>query len=235
MRFAVYDLDNLRPTAEVLFDESKRAELEKEYNDRFSDVPLPARRLLRALTEEPLRRSYAAEVRKARVSLNPELVNQLVALLERENSWRFYYREFLGYGRPYANEAREVLEALCLGTVYAKGRPAFNRSRADLSRALVILADSMQHARNLPALEFTLNLFLRVSRMPVREGDVLEACVRRAGGRLGKELSIEWESLRRELKPELSAEEFAVVTAGRRRWCVRKIEEKFGADTGPGE
>jgi hypothetical protein len=165
------------PSVEWIYTDEMRSLRKKRHEQRFNDQPAEVRAMLRARTlqgDEDLS-VYRAEILKARIKPDPNLIQQLVALL--------------GYNNGLGVDANMILEDIYLSTHLMPDEPATRRSKDELQHALGILIDGFSVAPDRSALEAALLIYLRASRvgkmlLEIPEGGVrlkLEAADGEAG------------------------------------------------------
>jgi hypothetical protein len=143
-----------RPSIKSLYSPEMLKREEDAYQNRYEETPEPLRSLMRAATkrDDPDLREYKSEIRKARDGLNERIVGQLVSMMGADN----------GLDSIKAGSA--------LGRLYESDwlipeSPKFMSSEIDRRAALNLLIDAMSEAKSRRALDSTLVIFLRVSKV----------------------------------------------------------------------
>ncbi len=141
-----------RPSLELLKTPEMRDREKREYEERFNDVPVEARTLLRARTMEgdPDMDAYKAEVMKARSQPDAKLVGQLITLISIDSHV----------------PAERILQDLYGSSFLIEEPPAFKKDPAALKKALEALVVGVASAKDRYGLEAALLTFLRASGVP---------------------------------------------------------------------
>lgn len=141
-----------RPSIKLLYDDQMVAREKREYEERFADQPEPVRTLLRDYTTrgDPNMEAYRRAVLSARRDPDPALIEQLVELL----------------GGPRKIEASIILrEIYWLGHVPDED-PALLESPAARRKAIDVLIDALDKARDPGIVDDCLILFLAAAQVP---------------------------------------------------------------------
>jgi hypothetical protein len=140
-----------RPSIASITSPEMKARDQKEFEDRFADVPKEARELLRAYTArgDPMMDAYKAAIAKARGALDVRLPGQLIGQM--------------GKNAPASIEAFMVLQDLYEKTDQIPDAPAFMEKKESKTAALNALIDGLSSSRDRYALQSPLMLFLRIS------------------------------------------------------------------------
>lgn len=122
---------------------------QEEHEQRFKDAPAQLKSLLRAQTvrrgEDPSRTNYKRVLSEARAELSHDTVRGLVGLL--------------GYESRNHVDAYLLLRRLYLRDELIQNAPLFDSSPSEKKRALFLLADSVDAARDGRAIECVVEIF----------------------------------------------------------------------------
>jgi hypothetical protein len=154
------------PSIERVYSEEMKSQRKGDYEERFNQLPDPARTLLRAYTAEgSFLKGYKKEIERIRAALDPKILVQLVGLMGRQSA--------------IAIEAERILTDIYVsdGTVF-KEEPAFKKDPGELKVALSGLVEALGAAPDRSALEQALYIFLRASSCTEIDLVIEEAGVR---------------------------------------------------------
>ena len=207
-----------RPSIKLLYDEQMIAREKREYEERFADQPEPVRTLLRDYTTrgDPNLEAYRRAVLSARRDPDPALIGQLVDLL----------------GGPRKIEASIILrEIYWLGHIPDED-PALLESPAARRKAVDVLIDAMEKARDPGAVDDCLILFLAAAQVPK-----IVLTVPETGERIWIEgCAIRWESSPEDHLPRKSCspeEKLRFRIAACQQWCRKTLAQPTAAPTAP--
>lgn len=209
-----------RPSIQRLYDEEMTRRDDREYEERFNDLPAESREILRASTleDDPELSTYKETILRARDELNPELVRQLIGMCARRH--------------PLGVEANMTLKDIFCRTWLFPEEP-YGGDRGRRRAALGVLIDAFDAAPDRFALIDVIQVFLAASEIGRMQHSIPDAGVYLTLSSLvrpaGESGTIDFGEIERgsgPTDPEWK-DRLGVIAASCQSWCRARLDERF--------